>query len=65
MTALTDRVEGNKPYLEFCACAQVGGELLDERQKDSLMEWTGLLAEHLLGVNGLAHVQHQIQVCCG
>lgn len=65
MTALTDGAEGNKPDLEFCACAQVGGELLDERQEDSLMEWTGLLAEHLLRVNGLTHVQHQIQVCCG
>lgn len=51
--------------LEFCARAQVGGELLDEGQKDGLVEWTGLLAEHLLGVDGLAHVQDQIQVCCG
>lgn len=54
----------NPPDFKFCACAHVGGELLDEGQEDGLMERTGLLAKHLLRVDGVAHIQHQIEVCC-
>lgn len=54
----------NSPDFKLRARAQVSGELLDEGQEDGLMERTGLLAKHLLRVDGVANIQHQIEVCC-
>lgn len=51
------------PDLELRTGREVGGELLDQRQQHRLAEGAGVLPEHLLGLDGLAHVQHQVQVC--
>lgn len=53
----------NSPDFELGAGREVGRELLDERQQHGLGERTRVLAEHLLRVDGLAHVQDQVQVC--
>lgn len=51
------------PDFELRAGGEVGGELLDERQQHGLAERTRVLPKHLLGVNGLADVQDQVQIC--
>lgn len=51
------------PDLELRTGCEVRGELLDERQQHGLAEGAGVLPEHLLGLDGLTHVQHQVQVC--
>ncbi|TNN38904.1 hypothetical protein EYF80_050934 [Liparis tanakae] len=52
------------PDLELGAGGEVGGELLDERQQHGLAEGARVLPEHLLGVDGLAHVEDQVQSRC-
>lgn len=55
-------VEVTSPDLEFRAGGEVGAELLDERQQHGLAERTRVLPEHLLGVDGLAHVEDEVQI---
>jgi len=50
------------PDLELGAGGEAGGELLDERQQHGLAEGARVLPEHLLGVDGLAHVEDQVQI---
>lgn len=52
----------SSPDLELGARGEVGGQLLDQRQQHRLAQGAWRLAEHLLGVDGLAHVQNQVQV---
>lgn len=51
------------PDLELRAGGEVRRELLDEGEQHGLAERAGVLPEHLLGLDGLAHVQHQVEVC--
>lgn len=50
------------PDFELGACGEVGGELLYKRKQHGLAERTGVLTEHLLRVDGLTHVQDQVQI---
>lgn len=52
------------PNLELGAGCEVRRQLLDEREQHRLAEGAGVLAEHLLGFDGLTHVQHQVEVRC-
>lgn len=55
--------EISSPDFELRAGCKVGGELLDERQQNGLAERAGVLTKHLLRVDGLAHIQDQVQIC--
>lgn len=52
------------PDLEVGACNQVSGELLDEWEQYGLVQGAGSLTKHLLRVDGLTHVQYQVQIGC-
>ncbi len=51
------------PDFELRASWQVGGQLLDEWQQHGLAERARVLTEHLLRVDGLTHIQDQVQIC--
>lgn len=53
----------SSPDFELRAGCEVGGKLLDEWEQHRLAERTGVLTKHLLRVDGLAHVQNQVQIC--
>lgn len=53
----------SSPDFELRAGCKVGGELLDERQQHRLAERAGVLTEDLLRVDGLTHIQDQVQIC--
>lgn len=44
------------------AGCEVGGELLDEGQQHRLAERARVLTKHLLRVDGLTHIQDQVQI---
>lgn len=52
----------HSPDFELRAGGEVGRKLLDEREQHGLAEGARVLAKHLLRVDGLAHIQDQVQV---
>lgn len=52
----------SSPDFELRAGCKVGGELLDERQQHRLAERAGVLTKYLLRVDGLTHIQDQVQI---